>query len=53
MNKVGKFRLNTPAEYDVYLDYNPMSYGTKSDGETIIVEIAGKDFVLDYAVKPG
>lgn len=48
-----KFRLNAPAEYDVYLDYNPMSYNGKSDGGTVVVEIAGKDFVLDYAVKPG
>lgn len=39
------FRLNEPSEYDVYLDYNTAG---KEDTGTVIVEIAGKAFEVDY-----
>lgn len=40
-----KFRLNEPAEYTVYLDYNTAD---KEDTGTVIVEIAGQNFEINY-----
>ena len=40
------FRLNAPAEYDLYLDYNTQ-YDANGSG-TVIVEIAGKRFEVNY-----
>ncbi len=38
-------RLNEPAEYDVFLDYNTAG---KDDAGTVTVEIAGQSFDVDY-----
>ncbi|MBD5267237.1 MAG: alpha-L-fucosidase [Bacteroides sp.] len=38
-------RLNSPAEYDVYIDYNT---STPDDSGTVILEIGGKEFPVQY-----
>ncbi|WP_195662120.1 alpha-L-fucosidase [Bacteroides congonensis] len=40
-----KLRLNEPAEYTVYLDYNTAG---KNDTGTVIIEIAGQKFEVNY-----
>jgi alpha-L-fucosidase len=40
-----KFRLNEPAEYTVYLDYNTAG---KDDTGTVIIEIAGQKLEVNY-----
>lgn len=43
------FRLNEPAEYDIYLDYNTQDV---DDSGSVIVEIAGKSFEVNYQGYP-
>ena len=40
-----KFRLNEPAEYTLYLDYNTAG---QNDTGTVTIEIAGQEFKVDY-----
>lgn len=46
------FRLNEPAEYEAYLDYNTQYDYDKSDSGTVIVEIADKKIEVDYQPYP-
>lgn len=44
-----KVRMNKPAKYDIFLDYNTIE---NADTGEVVIKVAGKDFVVKYPSHP-